>query len=314
MTDNSATPTVLVTGAKGCIGAWTVRTLVESGCKAISLDLSENMYRLEIVLGDLLDQVQLLDADILDLNGLIKAIEANNVTHIVHLAGLQVPTCRAKPTLGAQVNVVGTVNVFEAARATGIKHLAYASSIAAYSPDLTLEPRTLYGVWKLANEGTARVYHLEHGISSIGLRPYVVYGLGRDFGMTSSPTLAMLAAAAGKNYHIPFGGTALYHLGRDCARMFVKSAMMTDFNGAEVFDLPGNEVHMSVIAAAIESAAPGVTITFDDNPLAFPHRYETHWLEEAIGPIEITSIEAGIAQTIDDFRRELAYGRVPIPD
>jgi UDP-glucuronate 4-epimerase len=314
MTHNSATPTVLVTGAKGCIGAWTVRALVEAGYKAISLDLPDNMYRLEIVLGDLLEQVKLLDADILDLTALIKAVEGNGVTHIVHLAGLQVPTCRAKPTLGAQVNVVGTVNVFEAARHTGIKHIVYASSIAAYSPEMTLEPRTLYGVWKLANEGTARVYNIEHGISSIGLRPYVVYGLGRDFGMTSGTTLAMLAAAAGKNYHVPFGGTALYHLGRDCGQMFMKAALATDFGKAEVFDMPGNEVHMSQIAAAIEAAAPGVAITFENNPLPFPHHYEKHLLAEAIGEIEITPIEEGVAQTIDDFRRELAAGRVPIPD
>ena len=82
----------------------------------------------------------------------------------------------------------------------------YASSSAVYNasdPSPAPEtggtsPSTLYGVSKLADEGIARVYRADAGVSSIGLRPYVVYGLGRDQGMTSGPTAAMLAAARGE--------------------------------------------------------------------------------------------------------------------
>ncbi len=49
-------------------------------------------------------------------------------------------------------------------------------------------PATIYGVYKLANEGTARLYHAESGVPSVGIRPYVVYGPGRDQGMTAGPT------------------------------------------------------------------------------------------------------------------------------
>ena len=63
-------------------------------------------------------------------------------------------------------------------------------------------PTTLYGTYKLANEGTARVFWADEGVASIGIRPYVVYGVGRDQGMTAGPSLAMAAAARGEGAEI----------------------------------------------------------------------------------------------------------------
>jgi nucleoside-diphosphate-sugar epimerase len=54
----------------------------------------------------------------------------------------------------------------------------------------------LYGVFKLTNEETARVYYADEGFGSVGLRLYVVYGPGRHHGLTADPTLAMAAAWA----------------------------------------------------------------------------------------------------------------------
>ncbi len=305
--------TVLVTGAKGCIGAWALRALLDDGHGAVALDLPGNMHRLQLVLGDDLNRVTLLEGDILDAAALAETVQAQGITHILHLAALQVPAARAHPTRGAQVNVVGTVNVFEAARAAGIRHIAYASSIAAYSPELTFEPRTLYGVWKLANEGTARIYHLDHGISSIALRPYVVYGLGRDFGVTSAPTVAMLAAAAGQPYHIPFGGDMLYQSGRDIGRLFVRCALATQFDRAAVYNPPGTLADTRRVVEAIERAAPGSAVTYDDTALPFPTHFDTDELEEAIGSITMTPLEAGVAETIAGFREALEKRLVTPP-
>jgi nucleoside-diphosphate-sugar epimerase len=203
--------------------------------------------------------------------------------------------------------------VFEAARAAGIKHIAYASSIAAYCPDLTFEPRTLYGVWKLANEGTARVYQLDHGTSSIAMRPYVVYGLGRDFGVTSAPTTAMLAAAAGQNYNIPFGSTMLYQTARDIGALFARAALATDFGRAAVYDPPGTSANTQAVVEAIRAVTPDVTITYDDVTLPFPTEFATTDLEDAIGPIEMTPLEDGVRETIQGFRAALAKGLVTPP-
>lgn len=304
---------VLVTGAKGCIGAWTLRALLDGGHEVVALDLPGNLHRLELILDDDLARVTLVDGDILNAPDLIDLVQRQRVSHIVHLAALQVPAARAKPTLGAQVNVVGTVNVFEAARAAGISHIAYASSIAAYSPELTFEPRTLYGVWKLANEGTARVYHLDYGISSIALRPYVVYGLGRDFGLTSAPTFAMLAAAAGRPYHIPFGGAMLYQSGRDIGSLFARAALQTGFDQAAVYNPPGTLADSAAVIDAIRAAAPEANITHDETALPFPTDYATDELAEAIGPITMTPLEAGVADTIRGFGDALAAGKIGPP-
>src|SRR5258708_5652620 len=87
------------------------------------------------------------------------------------------------------------------ADARGRRPTVSASSIAALRGDAAC-PSTLYGVFKLANEGTAAGYFADFGVASIGLRPHTIYGPGRDQGLTSAPTAAMVAAARGEDYEI----------------------------------------------------------------------------------------------------------------
>ena len=215
------TERILVTGALGCVGAWAVKAALDDGDEPVGYDLGEATHRLELVLSpDELERVTLVQGDITDLDALGRALDEHEITRVVHLAALQVPLCRADPVLGARVNVVGTVNVFEAVkqRLDRIPGVAYASSAASTAQPIRspapesggVAPATLYGVYKLANEGTARLYRDESGVPSIGIRPYIVYGPGRDQGMTSGPTLAMAAAAGAKTYAIGYGGVAQY--------------------------------------------------------------------------------------------------------
>src|SRR5262249_39513866 len=155
----------------------------------------------------------------------------------------------ANPPMGAQVNVVGTVNIFEAARQTGINHLTYASSISVYGPpdmypagpiahDAPLAPTNLYGVYKQADEGLARIYWQDYKIGSTALRPYTVYGLGRDQGLTSDPTKAMLAAVAGQPFTINFSNKMQFQFASDVARQFIEAAI-TPSEGAFMYNLGG---------------------------------------------------------------------------
>ncbi len=174
----------------------------------MALDASDDLHRLRLLLDDdTLAGLARVQGDITDLAALERTIDEHAITHVIHLAALQVPFCRADPPLGARVNVVGTVNVFEAVarRQDRMGPIVYASSVAAYDAldDTTTGaamegvPSTLYGVFKRANEGTASVYAAEQGIASVGLRPHTVYGPGRDQGVTSAPTTAMLARRRG---------------------------------------------------------------------------------------------------------------------
>jgi nucleoside-diphosphate-sugar epimerase len=313
----------LVTGALGCIGAWVLRLLLRDGHSVTAFDLSEDQHRLRLIMtpGELAN-LTMMRGDLTDLATVEDALRTSGAQHLIHLAALQVPACRANPSLGARVNVVGTANVFQAAASLGLPRVIYASSVAVYGGpdeyppglvpgDAPLHPHSLYGVYKQANEATARVFWQDHAISSIGLRPYTIYGPGRDQGLTSAPTRAMLAAAAGQPYHIPFGGTCGFQYAEDVARLFI-AATRADFNGAGVFNLRGHVGHMREMVAAIEATAPDVAgqITYDDAPLPFPEGFDDTALAQVIGSPPATALADGVAATIDQFRAALAAGKI----
>jgi nucleoside-diphosphate-sugar epimerase len=316
----------LITGALGCIGAWTVRNLVREETPVVVFDLASDPRRLKLIMSDdELARVTFVTGDITDLEALERALDDHAITRVIHLAALQIPFVRANPPLGARVNVVGTVNVFEAVarRRDRIGSLVYASSAAVYDTvdagesgvvahGATGHPTTLYGVFKQANEGTARVYWQDAQVASIGLRPYIVYGPGRDQGLTSSPTKAMVAAALGKPYHIPYGGRAAYQYANDVARTFIACAR-APFQGAEIFNLGGSVATMGEIVAAIEAAAPEVRglIAFDDKPLPFPEAFDAAPLEQVIGALPFTPLDQAVADTIALFRERIAAGVMP---
>ena len=313
----------LVTGATGCIGAWTVRNLVREGVYTCALFRSGSLHRFKLIMSEKeLAAVEFAGGDITDLNAIERILTEHKITHIIHLAAMQFPFCKADPPLGAAVNVQGTVNIFEAAGRCGIRSLVYASSTAVYGPceeypsgplahDAPLKPRSHYGVYKQANEGTARVYWLDNGISSIGIRPYVVYGPGRDQGMTSTPTKAMLAAAAGKPYNISYGGRFGFQYAGDAARAYIDAARV-DFKGAEVYNLGGETVGMDDVVRAIEAAEPSArgNITYTDSPLPFPAQIDNTPFVKLLGILRITPLAVGVGESIRIFQKALAEGSI----
>ena len=313
--------TYLITGALGCIGAWTLHHLVKAGKKAVSFDLNDNRQRLDLLLtAEEQQAITFVKGDLTNTAQVLEVFELQKITDVIHLAALQIPFCKADPVLGARVNVVGTVNIFEAARHTGLRHLTYASSIAVYGPaeeypagplahDALPAPRTLYGVYKVANEGTADIYWRDHQISSTVLRPYTVYGVGRDQGLTSDPTKAMLAAAAGQPFHIGFGGTMQFQLASDIAQQFITAAEHP-LAGAYSFNFGTKSVAVTKVVDLIKAAVPEAEITLQDTPLAFPEGCDGSAMAEHMPHLYDTPLAEGIAQTIEHFKACLAEGRL----
>ncbi len=306
--------TVLVTGARGFIGAWVVKTLLAGDRPVIALDLEPDADRLAAVLED--DPTTALtevSGDITDHDALSRVIADLDVGSVIHLAALQIPACAANPPQGALVNVVGTANVLKASRDAGLEGpVVYASSVAALGAERADgPPSTIYGVFKRANEGTAAVLWRDEEVASIGIRPHTVYGVGRDRGLTSGPTKAMLNAAAGLPYHIGFGGSFQMQLGADVARAFVAAAG-SGFRGAAVLDLPTPPTDMASVIAAIESALPAAvgTITFDPEPLPLPAGPARTGGDDILGAFQETPLVAGVEMTIRHFERLLANGRI----
>jgi len=317
--------TFLVTGAHGFIGAWVVKQLVSQNTRVIIFDQSPDPRRLRMIMDDeSIAKATFITGDITEAESLLPIIQKHGVTHIIHLAGLQVPTCKANPRLGAMVNVIGTINVFEAARQAKelVKRVVYASSAAVFGvvgEDRPLvesdaaDPATHYGAFKRCNEDNARVYYLDQGVNSIGLRPLTIYGVGRDFGLTSDPTKAMKATVVGRPFHMRFGGRTDFQYVADTADIFVTAAI-SDLEGAHVFNLHGETVHIAEIVAEIERVWPDSAITYDETPLAIPPEIDDSAIRQALGDLLSTPLAVGVRETIERFAELHRGGRLDTSD
>jgi len=315
-----------ITGAQGCIGSWIVKALIERGDDVIVFDRSDDSRRLSAIMQTSdLARVRFITGDITDGPAVLSALSASGAERVIHLAGLQVPTCKADPVAGALVNVAGTLNIFEAARAVGIKGIVYASSAAVYGlndSDEALdetaqcEPTTHYGVFKRANEGNARVYYLDHGIDSVGLRPLTVYGVNRDTGLTSDPTKAMKSAILGRPFHIRFAGATDFQYVADTAAAFISCADQTP-PGAHVFNLHGETVSVERIAKFINeqvSQANGDLITFGGPPIPIPAAMDDTAIRRFMSALPSTPLEAGVRETMNRFTELRDDGQLDTSD
>lgn len=320
---------VLITGGYGFIGAWIIKNLFADGHEVWVYDLKEDPRRLRVIMPETdVKRVTFIPGDVTNLPVLQQALETNKITHVIHLAGLQVPTCRANPILGATVNVVGTLSVFEAIRALGsqIQRLVYASTAAVFGPpekypsgpladDVKLFPATHYGHFKVCNEGNASVYFQDFGLSSIGLRPWTVYGVGRDLGMTSEPTKAIKSVAIGRPYHITYGGLQDLQFVDDVAKAFVR-CLEAPYSGAKSYNLRGAVVDIQTFHKALCQVDPSATslVTHGDRQLTIAYDLDDAALQRDLGPFPKTPLEDGIRATLEMFRDLAAEGRLDTSD
>jgi nucleoside-diphosphate-sugar epimerase len=315
--------TYFITGAQGCIGSWIVKALAERGDKPFVFDRSEDARRLRAIMRPAdLERVLFASGDITDVTAVRSALETSGARRIIHLAGLQVPTCKADPVAGAFVNVIGTLNVFESARATGAEQVIYASSAAVFgegdvsnpvSEQTATEPATHYGVFKRTNEGNARVYYLDHGVNSVGLRPLTVYGVNRDTGLTSDPTKAMKAAVLGVPFHIRFSGATDFQYVEDTAAAFIRCADEAP-EGAHVFNLHGETVEVKRIADVINENAGGELVSFAGPEIPIAPALDDTAIKQVIGDLPSTTLEVGVRDTMRRFRELRDEGRLDTSD
>jgi nucleoside-diphosphate-sugar epimerase len=319
----------LVTGAKGFIGAWIVRELVERGDWPFVLDIDKESARLAALLTpEQLASIGIIQGDITQFKDVESAVAGHGITHVLHLAGLQVPFCAADPLRGAMVNVVGTLNIFEAARRRRdqVQSIVYASSAAVFGPEETygsttipegapLLPGTHYGVFKQCNEGNARVYFLNDGLSSVGLRPGAVYGVGRDRGITSGPTKAIKAAVVGQPYTIRFtGGVDLQYV-RDTARIFIQCAE-AGLPGAKIYTLRGDVMRVHEFLALLQKILPAARtlVQAEGNPLPVSYDFDDSALHRDLPGIHRTPLVDGIRETASIFERLKQAGTLDTKD
>jgi UDP-glucose 4-epimerase len=174
----------LVTGGAGFIGSHVVSGLLGAGIDVVVLDnLStgyiENLQGLDVtfIRGDVRNAAQVAEA--------IEGCEV--VFHIAASVGHR--RSIDNPTLDVETNVLGTLNVLEAARRAGLRKIVYSSSAAIFAPAVKLPvneghlqaPETPYGISKLAGEHLCLAYSRLHGLEAVCLRYFNVYGTNQRF-------------------------------------------------------------------------------------------------------------------------------------
>jgi UDP-glucose 4-epimerase len=172
--------TVLVTGGAGFIGSNLVRLLGGEGHRVVVLDNLSSGYRCNV---ESLPQVEFIEGDVRDASDVGRAMA--DVDTVFHLAA-SVGNTRSieHPLVDSAVNVLGMLNVLEAARHRDIDKVVYSSSAGIFGELKTLpiaedhpqNPDSPYGVSKLAAEKLCLVYNKLHGMHNACLRYFNVYG------------------------------------------------------------------------------------------------------------------------------------------
>ena len=173
-------------------------------------------------------------------------------------------------------------------------------------------PLNLYGVYKLANEGTGRIYFEENQINSIIMRPYIIYGPGRDQGWTSAPTKAILLKMLEKSYKIPFTGSIYLHYTKDCAEQFLL-ALESDQKGCNIFNVTGEMVTISDFIKILNETISNDSIIDHDleNDFPIPSNIDISKNKKAFNLPELTNFSDGINETISFLKYGIQNNLLP---
>lgn len=267
--------TVLITGGYGCIGSETAKWLIRNTDATIVIASRQvNDERTKRVFHDVdCTKLKSVPLDVTNQSRIQQLLEDHEVTHVVHLAAMQTPDCNAHRDVGLQTNLAGTQNLVEAMKASGraFERYVFASSIAVYGPrefypstivPMLAEPNpvNVYGAWKLAAESVSKFFWQDTGTPTISIRPGVLYGPGRDAGLTASPTTAMKCLALGRPYEIPFRSRQDYLYAPDVGGA-IGHSLFHPFEGYQAFTLPSHTLDTNQIVTELKEAAEELGLT-----------------------------------------------------
>jgi len=180
---------ILITGA-GLIGSHAARHLVDGGHQVVLFDLSPNREYIDKVVGK--ERADVVAANMLDLPALLSALEKFSVDTVVHTAGLIGGRVQENSYTGATNNILGTINVLEAARLKKLRRVVYVSTFGVYDREKITDSRVqenhpigghnLYTVTKLCSEHLIHSYTEQYKLDTIIIRPGGVFGRGHYVG------------------------------------------------------------------------------------------------------------------------------------
>ena len=319
---------ILVTGGYGCIGAELVKWLLRNTDEEVLLgSRTVNEERTLRTFHDVeTAKLVCIEMDVSDQSQIDHAFKQHSISRVAHLGALQTPDCNAHRDLGLQINLGGTQKLVEVAKAQSqrLERFVFASSIGVYGPrasyptprvPLSAEPNpvNVYGVWKHASEQVLKLFAAETGVPTVSLRPGVLFGPGRDQGLTSTPTTAMKCVALKRPYKIPFRSKQDYLYAPDVGAAF-GVALTEPFTGYDIFTLPAKTVAMEELVATMREAAEeaGLAETFDisfgDEEVPFICDLEFDAMLKAFPATPQTDFKQALVESLNVFKDQIARG------
>lgn len=267
----------LVTGGTGFIGGPVVRNLLDRGIPVVIGEVDVN----EAVAATL-SGADVMPMDVSDERAVAAVFQRHpDITHCVHLAYLMSAEIETNPVLGVKVDVLGMVNMFEAAARHKLARLVFASSETVYGAsqrvygerpvkeDDFCSPSDhffTYGVMKILNEFMAQKYVARHGISLACTRPAIVFGHGRKRGSLLWAEAFASQPALGKPAALPFsaGSRDTYVYKDDCAEQLIRLALKLRLSHF-VYNNGGDCASGEELAASVRHWLPDTQISFDES-------------------------------------------------
>ena len=291
---------IIIFGGCGFLGSWITKSLLKKNLKITIFDLRIKTELLKNLIGDEFNNIDFIEGDITDFEVVLKATK--DMDYILNLAGLMTPDCSSNPSLGAEVNVKGSINVFEAIKRNNIKFLIYTSSGGVYGNEDKYNPfpETHYGAFKLAVEGIARAYFNESLISSVGLRPFVIYGPGREVGGTAGVTLACKAAKQNFEYTVGFSGKVGFVYVEDVTNL-VERLIDKAPVGAITMNINGITTSVENFVSIIKKNIPDANVKFSGKALSVVEEILGSEPSKTFKDFKYTSLDNGINKTINFY-------------
>ncbi|MCC6510714.1 MAG: NAD(P)-dependent oxidoreductase [Pirellulaceae bacterium] len=325
---------ILITGGYGCIGSETAKWLLRNTPHNVTIcSRKVSDQRTGRIFHDV-DRTRLkaLACDVCDPTQIAQILAGEGITRVGHLAALQTPDCNAYRDLGLQTNLAATQHLIESIKTGGrsIERVVFASSIAVYGPRAAYpaglvpmlsapQPVNVYGVWKLASEMILKFFQQDTGISTVCLRPGVLFGPGRDAGLTSSPTTAMKCVALDLPYEVPFKTQQDYLYAPDAGAAFAQ-ALVGPFDGYGVFTMPHHTANTAQIVSHLQQAATQlgipaqfkITVGQPDAPFISELDYEPFL--QAFPDVQQTELAQAIRNSLTVFMDQVQRGWLQAAD
>ena len=292
---------VVIFGGCGFLGSWLVKKLLDHRIKTVIFDYKIKKNILNQITNFSEGYVEYVQGDIKNSEQVFNVSNKGDI--LINLAGLMTPECSKNPIAGNEVNVVGSINVFQAAINQNNKFVIYTSSGGVFgSLDQKVPyPETHYGAFKLAVEGIARAYYLEKNLSTVGIRPFVIYGPHREIGGTAGISLACKAVAKGIDYKIPFSGNAGFVYVDDVTEIILKLIKKKLF-GANIINVNGISCNVSEIVKILTNINNECKISIQKNNLPVVGEILGNTPNKYLKNFKYTSLSKGLSYTVNFYK------------